>query len=114
MPEIDPDLDPIIVTEGDARSSYKAEPQPPRYTILLRVKQACGVSAGAALHAPKPTLSRNLRGWESRKSGRTLTENEAVTTPPRTGWRPLLARRQPGYHQSLVKAFALGEERRGR
>lgn len=35
MPEIDPDLDPIIVTEGDARSSYKAEPQPPRYTILM-------------------------------------------------------------------------------
>jgi len=37
MPEIDPDLDPIIVTEGDARSSYKAEPQPPRYTISRRV-----------------------------------------------------------------------------
>jgi hypothetical protein len=28
-----PDLDPIIVTEGDARSSSKTEPQPPRYTI---------------------------------------------------------------------------------
>src|ERR1700680_4303969 len=27
------DLDPIIVTEGDAHSSSKPEPQPPRYTI---------------------------------------------------------------------------------
>src|SRR5438477_5617471 len=29
-----PDLDPFIATEGDARSASKAEPQPPRYTIL--------------------------------------------------------------------------------
>src|SRR5438105_14119737 len=29
-----PDLDPLIATEGDARSASKAEPQPPRYTIL--------------------------------------------------------------------------------
>jgi hypothetical protein len=27
------DLDSIIVTEGDAHSSSKTEPQPPRYTI---------------------------------------------------------------------------------
>src|SRR5262249_17907686 len=29
-------LDPFIVTEGDARSASKAEPQTPRYTILRR------------------------------------------------------------------------------
>ena len=34
MPEVDPDLDPIIVTEEDAHSSSKREPQPPRYTIF--------------------------------------------------------------------------------
>ncbi|MGO9236128.1 MAG: hypothetical protein ACLP4V_19415, partial [Methylocella sp.] len=28
------DLDPIIVPEGDARSSFDTEPQPPRYTIF--------------------------------------------------------------------------------
>src|SRR5262249_30175266 len=28
------DLDPCIVTEGDAPSASKAEPQPPRYTLL--------------------------------------------------------------------------------
>src|SRR4051812_21113766 len=34
-----PDLDPFIATEGDARSASKAEPQPPRYTILRGQKQ---------------------------------------------------------------------------
>jgi hypothetical protein len=29
----DADLDPLIVAEGDACSSSKPEPQPPRYTI---------------------------------------------------------------------------------
>ena len=49
MPEIDPDLDPIIVTDGDARSSYKAEPQPPRYTICRGGKRgAFGVSVHVA------------------------------------------------------------------
>src|SRR6266567_1715762 len=28
------DLDPFIITEGDARSASKAEPQPPPYTIF--------------------------------------------------------------------------------
>src|ERR1700680_1690422 len=28
------DLDPLIATEGDAHSSSKHEPQPPRYTIF--------------------------------------------------------------------------------
>jgi hypothetical protein len=30
---VDADLDPLIVAEGDACSSSKPEPQPPRYTI---------------------------------------------------------------------------------
>src|SRR5207237_9083315 len=36
-----PDLDPFIATEGDARSASKAEPQPPRYTILRGMKTSC-------------------------------------------------------------------------
>jgi hypothetical protein len=34
------DLDPIIVPEGDARSSFDTEPQPPRYTIFRTNKFA--------------------------------------------------------------------------
>src|SRR3954453_31559 len=36
------DLDPIIVTEGDAHSSSKREPQPPRYTICHRGQRTFG------------------------------------------------------------------------
>src|SRR3981081_1469167 len=37
-----PDLDPFIATEGDAGSASKAEPQPPRYTILGRFEPRPG------------------------------------------------------------------------
>src|SRR3954466_4396671 len=58
------DLDPIIVTEGDAHSSSKREPQPPRYTICLRFASDVAASrarlASGWRAAPLPGGSRTL------------------------------------------------------
>src|SRR5947209_10766567 len=51
-----PDLDPFIATEGDARSASKAEPQPPRYTILRGHEYAFGRPRLNGSIAPIPAI----------------------------------------------------------
>src|SRR6266851_3968763 len=54
------DLDPLNVTEGDANSSSKREPQPPRYTIFLSTPHGVLNDSGTDrysityFHSPNP------------------------------------------------------------
>src|SRR5437016_5999705 len=56
-----PGLDPFIVTEGDARSASKAEPQPPRYTIFGGHEYAFGRPRLNGSIAPVPDLQPSCR-----------------------------------------------------
>src|SRR6266851_6916131 len=63
------DLDPLIVTEGDAHSTSKPEPQPPRYTIfyLRSLQWRLGWIGGEADRSGRisgePAATADWRSW---------------------------------------------------